>query len=201
MRMAFDIGCNIGKYTAKLIEAGYDRIIAVDPNTALFAQQFPDCVTRLAVACSSKEQDIPFYFSNCHTISTAQMSWVTDSRFSKDYQWTPATVHAVTIDQIVAHFGVPEHIKVDVEGYELEALKGMTQKYAKEVCFEWAEEEGPQSVACVEHLHSLGYTLFGSLIGDDYLVEPTKYLLKDEFLKEFVYDTNRKTEWGMIWAK
>jgi 2-polyprenyl-3-methyl-5-hydroxy-6-metoxy-1,4-benzoquinol methylase len=30
-KLAFDIGCNIGKYSNKLLEKGWD-VIAVDPN-------------------------------------------------------------------------------------------------------------------------------------------------------------------------
>lgn len=199
--LAFDIGCNIGKYTACLLENGYQKVVAVDPNPSLFRIDH-DRVERIFKACSDKVEDIPFYFCNTNTISTAAKSWVTDSRFStQGYRWVETNVESTTIDKLVKDFGVPDHIKIDVEGYEETALHGMTSKYSPEICFEWAEEEGDSAVRCVEYLKNLGYREFGYIITDSYLVKPDKYFSLKEFKEDFSYDSERKTEWGMVWAR
>lgn len=198
-KLAFDIGCNVGNYTNKLLEKGWN-VIAVDPNLFLFNNP-PAGVTRVVSACSDSSGIIPFYFSNADTISTAAIEWVKDSRFTDKYSWQEYKVNSTTIDLLVEQYGCPGHIKIDVEGYELITLRGMTKKYSGEICFEWAEEQGDSAVECVRYLESLGYSRFGYIFGDDYLREPEKYIPIDEFLSEFKYDKDRKELWGMIWAK
>lgn len=198
-KLAFDIGCNIGKYTYKLLEKDWD-VVSVDPNPFLF-KELPPRVIRVFAACSDFSGVIPFYFSNTDTISTASIDWVENSRFSGKCYWKKYEVNSVTIDLLVEKYGIPDHIKVDVEGYELTALKGMTKKYSKEICFEWAEEQGDSAIECVKYLKNLGYDKFGYIYGDEYLVEPQEYLSFDEFLSNFIYDKSRKELWGMIWAK
>lgn len=198
-KLAFDIGCNVGKYSTCLLNEGYSKVVAVDPNPHLFIIK-DNRVTRVFAACSDKNSNIPFYFSNADTISTASINWVTNSRFSGQYIWEKYEVPSLTIDELVSQFGIPDHIKIDVEGYEEIVLNGMTKKYASDLCFEWAEEEGDSAIRCVDYLYSLGYTKFGYILTDTYLKKPTNYYSIDEFKKIFIYDKNRKTEWGMIWV-
>ncbi len=198
-KLAFDIGCNVGKYSHKLLEGGWS-VIALDPNPFLFNDP-PPGVTRVVAACSNSIGIIPFYFSNADTISTASLEWVTDSRFTGKYSWKEYRVNSTTIDALVDQYGCPSHIKIDVEGYELVALKGMTKKYSDEICFEWAEEQGDSAVECVRYLATLGYTKFGYIFSDDYLRKPEEYFELDQFICSFKYDKHRKDLWGMIWAK
>ena len=198
-KLAFDIGCNVGNYSKKLLEAGWS-VIAIDPNPHLFNHS-PENVKRVYSACSDSIGVIPFYFSNAHTISTASKDWVDNSRFAGKYIWEQYETQCTTIDNLVKDYGIPGHIKIDVEGYELIALRGMTRKYAEELCFEWAEEQGDTAVDCVKYLESLGYTKFGYVHGDEYLKEPENYFTLDQFLLNFKYDNTKKELWGMIWAK
>lgn len=205
-RIAFDIGCNVGKYTDVLIKNGYDYVVAVDPNPYLFISSpfntYDNKLIRVIEAISDKEGEIPFYFCNADTISTAHIDWTTRSRFAnREYIWKPFKVKATTIDKLVEIYGIPDHIKLDVEGYEEEALKGMTRKYAETLCFEWAEEEYESALRCVDYLASLGYTEFGWLETDPYYIQPNIYYNLDEFKSLFKYDEKRKEKWGMIWAK
>lgn len=198
-KLAFDIGCNIGKYTEKLLLNGWS-VIAVDPNPYLFNNPI-DKVVRVVAACSDIVGTIPFYYSNAHTISTASTDWVEDSRFTGQYSWKKSQVPSLTIDELVKTYGRPNHIKIDVEGYELIALKGMTEKYSDELCFEWAEEKGDLAIECVKYLASLGYTSFGYILEDFYLIKPKEYYPLKTFIENFKYNKNQKELWGMIWAK
>jgi len=82
--LAFDIGCNIGRYSTALLNAGYSKILAVDPNPNLYRVNDAR-VIRILAACSNEKTTIPFYFSNADTISTASVDWVNNSRFSGQY--------------------------------------------------------------------------------------------------------------------
>jgi FkbM family methyltransferase len=198
-KLAFDIGCNVGNYTLKLLENDF-QVVAVDPHPALFTKNNLN-VTRVYSACSDKCGSIDFYFCPEDTISTADLDWINNSRFSNRKLWYKHEVPSVTIDSLVEKYGVPDHIKIDVEGYELVCLKGMSKKYSPELCFEWAEEKGDSAVECVNYLSELGYTHFGFILSDEYLKQPDHYMSLDDFLKIFNFDKNRKELWGMIWAK
>jgi FkbM family methyltransferase len=198
--LAFDIGCNIGNYTRALLTNKFSKVVSVDPNPFLFMNSNDDRVIRVVEACSDKKSTIPFYFSNSHTVSTASKNWVTNSRFSKQCIWKEYSVPSTTIDDIVSCYGIPDHIKIDVEGYEEQVLKGMSKKYSPEICFEWAEEEGGSALRCVDYLHNLGYTKFGFMLDDTFLKKPEKFYSIDEFKKVFLFVPERKTNWGMIWG-
>ena len=199
IKLAFDIGCNVGNYSLKLIENNF-KVIAVDPHPSLFTST-PENVKRVYAACSDKPGSIDFYFCPENTISTADVDWVTNSRFSDRKLWYKTKVNSTTIDHLVSEYGAPDHIKIDVEGYELTCLQGMTRKYADEVCFEWAEEKGESAIECVDYLSKLGYTEFGFILTDEYLLKPEIYYSKEDFINNFHFDKKRKELWGMVWAK
>jgi FkbM family methyltransferase len=199
--LAFDIGCNVGRYTKALLDDGFTKVIAVDPNPFLFINNTDDRVIRVTQACSKESSVIPFYFSNADTISTASKNWTINSRFFNQYVWQETQVKSTTIDNLVKTYGIPDHIKIDVEGYEEEVLKGMTKKYSSEICFEWAEEEYDSSLRCVDYLYNLGYTEFGFILTDSYLKNPEHYYSIENFKNIFKFNPDRKEQWGMIWSK
>lgn len=127
-------------------------------------------------------------------------------------------VQTTSLDALIKQYGRPYLIKVDVEGYELQVLKGLSTKEGK-ICFEWHEESSTELYDCLDRLKELGYEEFGILgffeegdsfkflqydeEGDSYAQEPTKYYDLDTIKNDLksCIKTNRKTNWGMAWAK
>jgi hypothetical protein len=68
-------------------------------------------------------------------------------------------VPVLSLDLAIAHFGVPDFCKIDVEGWELEVLSGLTRKPAI-LSFEFhlTEANIAQTKLCLETLRQLGYT-------------------------------------------
>jgi hypothetical protein len=66
-------------------------------------------------------------------------------------------VPVVTLDSAIQCFGVPFFCKIDVEGWELEVLKGLTQPIPL-MSFEFHLSEGDiaKTAACLERLAQLG---------------------------------------------
>lgn len=204
-KLVFDIGANIGNTVDYYNTSGY-KVVAVEPNddlvkylTQRFENKDVNVVNKLI---SDNIGVVDFYLSNANTISTASTDWITKSRFTNDYTWyAPIKKESTTIDQLIEEYGVPDIIKIDVEGYEHVAIKGLTKNIDSLILFEWAEEEYSRTFEVVEHLMSLGYTKFGYTLNDDLTKPPTEY---DKWgLLEIHENINikRKELWGMIYAK
>jgi FkbM family methyltransferase len=77
-------------------------------------------------------------------------------------------VNAVTVDEMAEKFGAPTHVKVDVEGHELEVLRGarMVLNQFSPVLFlelhnEMVASEGHNPNDVLDELAQLGYDTFG----------------------------------------
>ena len=123
----------------------------------------------------------------------------------------------ITIDRLIEIYGVPDLIKIDVEGYESNVIKGLTKRN-KKLCFEWNEEMSEELFLCLKLLENLGYEKFGVLgyfeegdiyeyltydsAGDTFLREPQYYLI-EEIKSDLLRSINkyRRVNWGMVWAK
>lgn len=207
MELIFDIGANIGNFTKKCLELHPKcKIISIEPNVELFnklSERFDrENVIVISDLVSEKNgEEIDFYISNADTISTASVDWIENSRFSKNYKWSSAIKkQTINLDFLIEKYGNPDLIKIDVEGYELEVIKGLNTKQ-KDLCFEWAEEQYDNINKSCEHLYKIGYRDFGFIYGDDYLKKPEKYSSWNNCEIHKDINSSRKDKWGMIWVK
>jgi FkbM family methyltransferase len=215
--MIFDVGANRGLFTdACIMNNPTDKIIVIEANPNLFdylVEKYKNN-DHIEVINSliSNENDvlIPFYLSNVDVISTASIDWITNSRFVNRQTWCeplemctwyePIQVKSRSLDSIIDQYGIPELIKVDVEGYEFEVLSGLTKK-AKDICFEWAEEQYESIKKTCDHLKTLGYTEFGFIEDDEYLKKPEVYTCWENSPIHSLVKPDRKEKWGMIWVR
>lgn len=205
--LIFDIGANRGLFTDTSLRTFPNlKIITIEPNQNLFnflvnKYKNNDSVVLMSnVVAEKNDEMIDFYMANADTISTAETDWINNSRFSKEYSWgLPIKIKSVSLDYLIEKYGTPDLIKIDVEGYELEVIKGLSNKQ-KEICFEWAEEQYEKINKTCEYLKNLGYSNFGFINGDQYLKKPEKYSSWEECEIHNDIDPNRKERWGMIWV-
>ena len=62
-------------------------------------------------------------------------------------------------------YGLPKYIKIDVEGFELDVLLGLSQK-AGIISFEFTSEFLDQTIKCLDHLKKIGYHEYNFSIGE-----------------------------------
>ena len=204
--MFFDIGANIGKWS--LSNVNYcEKIIAIEASPKTFQKLISTInnnskITCLNYAvCNSDDEYVTFYDSNSDTISTLNKDWLESetSRFYKYDNYNIINCKTIKLDKLIQIYGLPELIKIDVEGGEFESLSSLTQK-VNNICFEWASEINNITLLCLDYLEKLGYNQFAIQYEDNYTYRPNLYTNIDT-IKENLNKTTPKKEWGMIWAK
>ena len=126
--IVFDIGANVGDWTAELIlKLPKAQITAVEPNPYLFAklerrfELFSNIEVR-QVAIANSHATLPFY---ADSIESAMGSLQFRNVLHLDYQFEPiANVKVTTLDAFTQGMFKPTAIKIDVEGLELQVLEG-----------------------------------------------------------------------------
>jgi hypothetical protein len=103
------------------------------------------------------------------TISTASDAFIAASRDAPGWegqQWTE-TVHVpvTTLDALIARFGMPRFIKIDVEGYEAEVLAGLAAPVPA-LSFEFTTIQ--RDIACtgIARCAAIGYRAFDASLGE-----------------------------------
>lgn len=204
--MFFDIGSNIGNWSLAN-ENKCDKIISVEASPNTFNKLVNNTCNNNKIiplnyaVCNSNEEFIEFYNCDADTLSTINRDWLDseNSRFYKQFKYNIIKCKTITIDKLIDIYGIPELIKIDVEGGELECLLSLTKK-VNNICFEWASETNHVTFKCLDYLENLGYTEFSIQYQDNYTYRPEVY--KDiDIVKECLNKTTPKNEWGMIWVK
>ncbi len=208
MKIAFDIGANIGQTVDELLP-NYDKIICFEPNPSLVTvikNKFfnNDKVTIEELGLSDKTETKKFNISNSHVVSTFSEDWINNSRFTNVYNWdTSIDVKTTTLDEVIDKYGIPYFIKIDVEGYEYEVLKGLTKLLDNTYfAFEWAEEQYEIVNKTVKYLKELGYNNFSYTYQDSLLnLENINWCNWEDLTIHNDINEDRKEKWGMIYFK
>ena len=206
----FDIGANIGKWSKANIEH-CDKIIAIEASPKTFKSlnkwnKNENIITLNYAVCNNNGNDINFYHvsEHCGVLSTINKDWVLDKngRFKDIYKKAEKVVcKTITIDNLIKKYGLPDLIKIDVEGGEYECISSLSQK-VNLLCFEWTSELNNISFKCLEHLINLGFNQFYIQTRDNYKFRPKDNDFYDlNTTKNKLLKTTPRKEWGMLWCK
>lgn len=182
--LVFDIGAHVGDRIAafRRLQA---RIMAVEPQPALvktlqlFYGRDPK-VTIEAAAVGRKPGVIELNLNlDNPTVSTTSADFIAAAANAPGWQdqtWRKRIlVPLTTIDALIARYGVPVFIKIDVEGYEAEALAGLGQP-VQALSFEFTLIQRDIARACVERCVALGYTRFNAVLGESQRFEHVDWI-------------------------
>lgn len=172
--LCFDIGAHVGNRTATLAAVGA-RVVAIEPQShfqtilrLLYGRNAAVVLSDKAVGAKSGKGKL-HVSPRTPTVSSLSADWVKkmgESPGFKGVSWDQEErVDITTLDALIAEHGPPKFCKLDVEGYELEALKGLSQAI-EHISFEYLPSAIDIALACLDYLESLGNYEFNIVEGE-----------------------------------
>lgn len=172
--LVFDVGAHVGDRIAAFRRLGA-KVVAVEPQPAplralrlLYGRDAQVTLVESAVGAASGTAEMRINIDN-PTISTLSPAFIAASRDAVGWQgesWSrTVTVPVTTLDSLIASHGRPAFIKLDIEGFEAEALMGLSQPVPA-LSFEFTTIQRAVALACIERCVALGYRRFNAALGE-----------------------------------
>jgi len=172
--LVFDIGAHVGDRVASFRRLGA-RVVAVEPQPALlrtlrllFGRDRQVTIVPSAIGRAPGTARMRINPVN-PTISTLSEEFIAASRGAVGWQgesWPhSAEVPVTTLDALIAAHGRPAFAKLDIEGFEAEALSSLS-KAVPALSFEFTTIQRTVARACLERCAVLGYTEFNAALGE-----------------------------------
>lgn len=189
--LVFDIGANIGNRTEALLSMGA-KVVAVEPQSncvAVLKSKFGNNKDfhLFEGGMSDKKGEAVIHIANVDTISSMSEDWINEVKEGvfKQYSWQEEeTVKVDTLDNLIKTHGVPAFIKIDVEGFELNVLKGLTQK-VRYLSYEFMFPKFyDRALQCLDYIETLGEIECNFSWGESMEFANKEWFNSKEFRKE-----------------
>jgi FkbM family methyltransferase len=175
--LVLDVGANIGQYALRTRSAGYrGRIVSFEPLSSAFAELSARAAADITWDCRNQALGSSVgravlhvarnsYSSSLLEIDDRHLESAPDSRYVRT-----ETVSVVVLDSVwdeVVRDAERPYLKLDVQGFELEALRGAERSLAKvagveaELSLALLYEGAPTYREVIEHLEAAGFRLAG----------------------------------------
>jgi FkbM family methyltransferase len=206
--LAFDIGAHVGDRVACFRRLGA-RVVALEPQPALarslrvlFTFDRNVAIEQAAIAHEAGTVELMINIDN-PTVSTASSDFIRAAEGAggwRGQRWTKSIrVDATTLDILIAKHGRPAFIKIDVEGFEAEALAGLTQPPAA-LSFEFTTIQRDVALAALDRCRTLGYTRFNAALGESQTFVRDEWMPADQ-LAQWLLELPQTANSGDVYAR
>jgi FkbM family methyltransferase len=182
--LCFDVGANIGEKSEVLLKVGAN-VIAFEPQ--------PDCVQELQARCIPYRNKLEI----CQSAVGAEIGEAelyissyssATSSFFQDWSEGSTTIKVpmTTLDQAITKFGIPSYCKIDVEGWEFEVLKGLTQRIPLiSIEYHLGQREVDIVIDCLSYLSRFGELLINITTAENLEFALPEWVTLEQFLELF----------------
>ncbi len=206
--LCFDVGANFGNRVKIFLDL-QARVVAVEPQDACIAalRAAYGGNPRFSIvpkAIGASEGEAELLISDADTLSSLNPSWVeavTQSGRFAQFKWDRKQVVALTtLDALIEQHGMPSFIKIDVEGYEYEVVRSLSQP-VEALSFEFVPEVIEQAFKCIEHLQRLGDIRLNYAAGEKMEWALPQWVSPDEMVRALSAVRDDLTLFGDVYVR
>ena len=206
--LVFDVGANVGSRSKLFLNLGA-KVVAFEPQPELCEHltqhlRLHNKFTLMPIGLGSNPSVVELKISDAHVLSSMSNRWIESTtqsgRFSS-YNWDKSIdVKVDTLDNMLTKFGIPTFIKIDVEGYELEVLEGLSHT-VKYFSLEFTSEDIESFKKCLFRINQIGKYIFQFSEGETLKMTFADWMDGKTILKSLESKIKRQPMlWGDIYA-
>lgn len=182
--LCFDVGAHVGN-RLRVWDALGAKMVAIEPQPQLLQvlQRWygsNPAITLVDHAIGAQPGTATLHISTrTPTVTTLSQEWITSVKQDQSFssvEWDKQVIVPVTtLDSLIATHGMPTFCKIDVEGFELEVLRGLSQPI-RGLSFEYIPASIGVAVGCIERLGQLGTYEYNYSPGETHRLQQNHWL-------------------------